>query len=145
MHGIRARNGNIGFHPQAPAPSHRAPSRSVSHPGPFQPTGFRIPWPHNAGVFPESTNSRLHNGPNLRVSAVDVKIYSPIITLSIFNNHLSYLMFSLLVHLSFQEVAIIDYGEAYGVGNYDNHRDMRLDIEDMSYEVSPSNPVYTSG
>lgn len=54
-------------------------------------------------------------------------------------------MFSLLVHLSFQEVAIIDYGEAYGVGNYDHHRDMRLDIEDMSYEVSPSNPVYTSG
>ncbi|KAK4803627.1 hypothetical protein SAY86_003444 [Trapa natans] len=32
------------------------------------------------------------------------------------------------------EVAVIDYDEAYGVGNYDNHMDMRLDIEDMSYE-----------
>ncbi|KAK4778998.1 hypothetical protein SAY86_006526 [Trapa natans] len=103
VHGSRSRNGNFGFHPQAPAPSNRVPSQSVCHPGPFQPTGFRIQWPHNAGVVPETTNPRLHNRPNLRVSAVD-------------------------------EVAIIDYGEAYGVGNYDHHRDMRLDIEDMSYE-----------
>lgn len=38
---------------------------------------------------------------------------------------------------------MIDYDEVYGVGNYDHHMDMRLDIEDMSYEVSPRNPAYT--
>ncbi|KAK4751637.1 hypothetical protein SAY87_005119 [Trapa incisa] len=70
-HESRGRNGNFGFHHQAPAPSNRAPSRSVSHPGSFQPTGFRIQWPYNAGVAPETTNPRLHNRPNLRVSAVD--------------------------------------------------------------------------
>ncbi|PKI37678.1 hypothetical protein CRG98_041971 [Punica granatum] len=97
VHGIRGGNGNLAFHPQAPVSFHRAPSRSVSHPGPFEPT--RMQWPYSAGIVPE----RHHNGPHFRVSAVD-------------------------------EHAIIDYGEAYGVGNYDHHRDLRLDIEDMSYE-----------
>lgn len=36
-----------------------------------------------------------------------------------------------------QEVAILDLPDYYRVGNHvDHHRDMRMDIEDMSYEVS---------
>lgn len=139
-HGIRNRNGNLGLHPQAPAQFQRAPSRSVSHLGPFEPAGFRIQWPHSAGIVLETTNSRHHNGPHLRVSAVDVKICAVQLHFN-FSAHLSYLVSSLFVHFSFQEVAIIDYGEVYGAENYDHHRDMRLDIEDMSYEVSSSNPV----
>lgn len=30
------------------------------------------------------------------------------------------------------------------MGNYDHHMDMRLDIEDMSYEVGRRNPAYIS-
>lgn len=36
-----------------------------------------------------------------------------------------------------QEVALLEIPDLYEVGNLvDHHRDMRLDIEDMSYEVS---------
>ena len=36
-----------------------------------------------------------------------------------------------------QDVTIFDMPDFYEVGNFvDRHRDMRLDIEDMSYEAS---------
>lgn len=45
-------------------------------------------------------------------------------------------MLAELFGLIFQEVAMLEFSDFYEVGNLDYHRDMRLDIEDMSYEVS---------
>lgn len=105
------------FHPQVVASSYRLPT--ISSRGPVPPqvgveAGPRHPGPvpptgiriyrSNRGGVAPEATSRHHNLPYLRM-------------------------------LPAEEVAILDLSAFYEVGDLiDHHRDMRLDIEDMSYE-----------
>ncbi|XP_059443936.1 probable E3 ubiquitin-protein ligase ZFP1 isoform X2 [Corylus avellana] len=115
-HGVRGQN--INFQPQVAAASYRVstnPSRSSLNPVQNSlEMGHRHPgsvpptglriYRHHRGGFMPEATLRHRNLPHLRVLQAD-------------------------------ETAILDMPEFYQVGNLmDHHRDMRLDIEDMSYE-----------
>ncbi|KAJ6423661.1 hypothetical protein OIU84_024604 [Salix udensis] len=77
---------------------------AASFRGSVQPTGLRMYRPHHEGVVPETTLRHRNLLPHLRVLPAD-------------------------------GVAILGFPDYYEVENYvDHHRDMRMDIEDMSYE-----------
>ncbi|KAE8679089.1 hypothetical protein F3Y22_tig00111402pilonHSYRG00799 [Hibiscus syriacus] len=118
IEGVRSHSVNI--HPQvAPVPprfpaSYTSPgSMNPSHDGwqvgrrhlgPMPPTGFRIYHSRRESGIVPETTVRHHNLPRLRVLPPD-------------------------------GVAVLELPEFYEVGNsVDHHRDMQLDIEDMSYE-----------
>ncbi|GLU15440.1 hypothetical protein SLE2022_319300 [Rubroshorea leprosula] len=115
------RGNNISVHPQATAVSYRVPSSYTPqnnpmnpsqdslemgsrHVRPMPPGGLRTYRPHREDVVPE-TSQRHRNLPYLRVLPPD-------------------------------GVALLEFSEFYeDADNFiDHHRDMRLDIEDMSYE-----------
>ncbi|XP_022732881.1 probable E3 ubiquitin-protein ligase ZFP1 isoform X2 [Durio zibethinus] len=118
IEGVRGHSINV--HPQLAAVPYHFPANYASqstmnpsqdslemgrrHLGPFPPTGFRIYHSRREVVVPETT-LRHRNLPHLRVLPPD-------------------------------GVAVLEFPEFYEeVGNFiDHHRDMRLDIEDMSYE-----------
>ncbi|XVE50162.1 hypothetical protein DITRI_Ditri01bG0140000 [Diplodiscus trichospermus] len=118
---IEGRGHTINVHPQVAAVPYRFPSNYASpssmshsqdgleigrrHLGPVPPTGFRIYHSRREGGAAPETTLRHRNLPHLRVLPPD-------------------------------GVAVLEFPEFYEeVGNFiDHHRDMRLDIEDMSYE-----------
>ncbi|KAK9016691.1 hypothetical protein V6N11_079186 [Hibiscus sabdariffa] len=114
------RNQGINIHPQVAAAPYRFPTnyslQSTLNPsqdgldmghrnrGPIPPTGFRIYHSRREGGAVPETTLRYRNLPHLRVLPPD-------------------------------GVAMLEFPEFYEVGNVvDHHRDMRLDIEEMSYE-----------
>ncbi|KAE8707825.1 hypothetical protein F3Y22_tig00110372pilonHSYRG00054 [Hibiscus syriacus] len=118
IEGVRGHNINI--HPQVAAVPHRFPASYASpgamnpsrdgwevgrrHLGPMPPTGFRIYHSHRESGVVAETSVRHRNLPHLRVIPPD-------------------------------GVAVLELPEYYEVGDFvDHHRDMRLDIEDMSFE-----------
>ncbi|KAK8591517.1 hypothetical protein V6N13_031559 [Hibiscus sabdariffa] len=118
IEGVRGHNINI--HPHVAAAPHRFPASYASpgtmnpshdgwevgrrHLGSMHPTGFRIYHSRRESGLVPETAVRHRNLPHLRVLPPD-------------------------------GVAVLELPEYYEVGNFaDHHRDMRLDIEDMSYE-----------
>ncbi|KAK8602883.1 hypothetical protein V6N13_085085 [Hibiscus sabdariffa] len=114
------RNHGINVHPQVAATPYHFPanyaSQSTLNPsrgglemgrrsrGPAPPTGFRIYHSRQDGGSVPEATLRYRNLPHLRVLPPD-------------------------------GVAMLEFPEFYDVGNFfDHHRDMRLDIEEMSYE-----------
>ncbi|KAI3457406.1 hypothetical protein Pfo_014069 [Paulownia fortunei] len=132
MQGVRGYNIN---HPSWVATSsRRIPTISSSNTGinPFQdvvdvgprflapvpPTGFRLYRPHRREIILDP-NARHRNLPHLRVLPEDVSFFFPLLLLS-FHRY---------------EVAILEIPGYHGAGDsIDQHRDMRLDIDHMSYE-----------
>ncbi|TYJ01666.1 hypothetical protein E1A91_A13G170000v1 [Gossypium mustelinum] len=118
IEGVRGHSINI--HPQVAAVPPRFPASYASqssmnlshdgwemgrrHLGPVPPSGFRLYHSHRESGIVPETTVRHRNLPHLRVLPPD-------------------------------GVAVLELPEFYEVGNFiDHHRDMRLDIEDMSYE-----------
>ncbi|RAL38128.1 hypothetical protein DM860_000822 [Cuscuta australis] len=109
------RSPNVNFHQMAPS-SHRlitnisqSPSPGVveaglTYMGPFPPNGFRIIMPHQRDLMAETNIMRNPTAPNMRVLPED-------------------------------GVAILEIPEYEVVGgSVDQHREMRMDIDHMSYE-----------
>ncbi|KAK9269127.1 hypothetical protein L1049_000896 [Liquidambar formosana] len=117
MQGVRSQN--INFHPQVAASSYRLPTNSTSR---------RTVNLSQDGV---ETGPR-HLGP---VPPTGFRIYRPhhagtAPEATSRHNHLPYLRY-----LQADEVAMLELPDYYEVGNsIDHHRDMRLDIDLMSYE-----------
>ncbi|XP_058100648.1 probable E3 ubiquitin-protein ligase ZFP1 isoform X2 [Magnolia sinica] len=107
---------SYGYHPQVPTPSYRHPTTTNLHHGTLNPSrdvlesGSRYPRPFS------SSGDRMfrphRRGPQGAPDGI--------------NGRMRYLS---------EDVAILEFSGFYGVGNLiDQHRDMRLDIDDMSYE-----------
>ncbi|KAK1326866.1 E3 ubiquitin-protein ligase SIS3 [Acorus calamus] len=109
-------NHNYNYLPQAAPPPSFGVLNCDSHHGIINPlrdnqgSGFRYP-----RAFPSGTN-RIHR-PSQR----------PQSSLEEANRHLRF--------LPSEDITFLEYSGYYGVGDiFDQHRDMRLDIDDMSYE-----------
>ncbi|KAI4333615.1 hypothetical protein L6164_018399 [Bauhinia variegata] len=119
-------------HPTLPMPGMRG--HNISFHPPVTATSYRVPTnPSRGTVIPAQNGfemSTRHAGP------------SPSAGLPVFRPHRGALPETTLGHrnlphmsiLQVDDVAILDMQEFYEVGYVDHHRDMRLDIEDMSYE-----------
>lgn len=111
--------------------------------GPVPPTGFRLYRPHRRDVAPEM-NARHRAVPHLRVLPEDVKLFLSCLLIStvILANTASffYLFFNLcylMLIVCIQGVAMLEVPGYHEVADSpDQHRDMRLDIDHMSYEVT---------
>ncbi|XP_026448416.1 probable E3 ubiquitin-protein ligase ZFP1 [Papaver somniferum] len=117
---VQALRGHPSYQAQVPLPSYRQPMNNLLHHGPFHtsrdsqeagPRHHPRPFPTNGLRFyrphrsgVNQTGAEGRNSPHLRFLAAD-------------------------------EVAILELPGYYEVGNFvDQHREMRLDIDDMSYE-----------
>ncbi|KAL7216746.1 hypothetical protein ACSBR1_028641 [Camellia fascicularis] len=117
MQGMRGQN--INFLSQVATPSHRLPTNSTSHTGmnPFQ-DGVEV-GPRYVGPIPPT----------------GLRIYRPHRRAIIHDATASHHNLPHLRVLPTDEIAMLEIPGYYEVGNsIDNHREMRLDVDHMSYE-----------
>ncbi|XP_058095749.1 probable E3 ubiquitin-protein ligase ZFP1 isoform X2 [Magnolia sinica] len=116
MQGMRGGQ-SYSFHPQIPTPSYRHPTNNNMHHGIINPSRDGV---ESGSRYPRSLPSSGDHiyRPHRRVSQNAPDEVNGRMRL-----------------LSSEDVAILEFSGFYGVGNFvDRHRDMRLDIDDMSYE-----------
>eukprot|EP00268_Persea_americana_P052441 TRINITY_DN586_c0_g1_i1.p1 TRINITY_DN586_c0_g1~~TRINITY_DN586_c0_g1_i1.p1 ORF type:complete len:552 (-),score=121.26 TRINITY_DN586_c0_g1_i1:210-1865(-) len=114
MQGMRGHT--YSYSPQIPAPSYRHPTNNLHH-GNLNPSRDG---PESASRYSRSfaSNGDRLSRPHRRASQA---------ALDDINGRMRL--------LSSDDVAMLEFSGFYGVGNFiDHHRDMRLDIDDMSYE-----------
>ena len=109
VQGVRGQSATL-YPPMASSPSYRVPfgnfaPQNTINSGPVQPTGFRIYQPHQRDDPPPLAALRQHRGGVPRLRVMPD-----------------------------DEVAMLEFGDFLGNNHIDHHRDMRLDIEEMSYE-----------
>ncbi|KAJ0045455.1 hypothetical protein Pint_04664 [Pistacia integerrima] len=114
-----ARSHNINVHPQVAAASYRGPSSYVAHNAMnLSQDGLEM-MPRHIGPVPP-TGYRIYRSPR----------EGPMPEATLRQRNLPHLRV-----LPSDGVAMLEIPDFYEVGNFiDHHRDMRLDIEDMSYE-----------
>ncbi|KAG9446810.1 hypothetical protein H6P81_012938 [Aristolochia fimbriata] len=108
---------NFSYNAQVPVPSYRHPANYL-HPGTLNASrdGLEAPGTRYPRTLPLS-GDRIYR-PQRRM---------PQMAQESINDHIRL--------LSSEDVAILEFSGFYGAGNFvDQHRDMRLDIDDMSYE-----------